>query len=119
MKKISNYLLTASVFVMANVSAFADGEQKGVCDLLKSLESVIDTLRALAFIGAVFLLKDWAWGYIKDPSKATKDDMKDKGVGLLVGFFLLFGVGVILTLINGSYGQSLFGCDYGFLTKIK
>ncbi len=71
MKKISNYLLTASVFVMANVSAFADGEQKGVCDLLKSLESVIDTLRALAFIGAVFLLMDWAWGYIKDPSKAT------------------------------------------------
>lgn len=117
MKKISNYLLMASVFIMANVPAFAES---GVCELLHKLEGVINTLRTLAFIGAVFLLMDWAWGYIKDPGKATKDDMKDKGVGLLVGFFLLFGVGVILSLINGSLGDSLFGCqNVGFLDQIK
>ena len=116
MKKISKYWLMASVFIMTNLPAFADG----VCDLLNKLEGVINTLRALAFIGAVFLLMDWAWGYIKDPSKATKDDMKDKGVGLLVGFFLLFGVGVILTLLKSNLAADVFGCDnLEWLTKLK
>ena len=117
MKKISKYWLTVSVLVMTNLPAFADG----VCDLLEKLSGVINTLRALAFIGAVFLLMDWAWGYIKDPSKATKDDMKDKGVGLLVGFFLLFGVGVILTLLKSNLAADVLGCnfDFGTLNKLK
>ena len=107
MKKISNYFLAASVFVMANVPAFAES---AVCPLIRELKPIINILRTLAFVGAAFLLMDWAWGYIKDPSKATKDDMKDKGVGLLVGFFLLFGVGFILQFVSSTGGQESLGC---------
>ena len=39
MKKISNYFLMASVFVIANVPAFADD---GVCDLIKGLKSLLN-----------------------------------------------------------------------------
>ena len=107
MKKISKYFLMASVFVMANMPAFAES---AICPLMRELKGVINILRTLAFVGAAVLLMDWAWGYIKDPSKATKDDMKDKGVGLLVGFFLLFAVGFVLQFVGSRAGQEYFGC---------
>ncbi len=108
MKKISKYFLMASVFLTVNVPmAFAD---TAVCELVKRLGTVINTLRTLAFVGAAFLLMDWAWGYIKDPSKATKDDMKDKGVGMFIGFFILFGVGFLLQFVGSEGGQSYLGC---------
>ena len=116
MKKISNYFLMASVFVMANVPAFA---ANAVCDLITGLKDVINTLRTLAFVGAAFLLMDWAWGYIKDPDKATKDDMKNKGVGMLVGFFLLFAVGLMLQFVGSNTGAEFFKCDISFLGGIK
>ena len=116
MKKVSNYFLMASVFVMANVPAFAED---GVCKLITGLKPVINTLRTLAFVGAAFLLMDWAWGYIKDPGKATKDDMKDKGVGMLVGFFLLFSVGLILQFVGSTTGAEFFNCDVTFLGGLK
>lgn len=116
MKKISNYFLAASVFVMANVPAFADD---GVCKLIDGLKPVINTLRTLAFIGAAFLLMDWAWGFMKDPDKATKDDMKNKGVAMLVGFFLLFAVGLMLQFVGSNSGSEFFDCDIKFLGGIK
>jgi hypothetical protein len=109
MKKISKYFLMASVFLTVNVPmAFADASS--VCALVGKLSGVIATLRTLAFVGAAFVLMDWAWGYIKDPSKATKDDMKDKGIGMFVGFFILFGVGLILQFVGSEGGQSYLGC---------
>jgi len=107
MKKISKYFLIATTFIMANVPAFADGGP--VCDLMHSLSSVIKVLRTLAFVGAAFVLMDWAWGYIK-AGEVKKDDLKDKGIGMFVGFFLLFGVGMILTFVGSTAGQQYFGC---------
>ena len=118
MKKISNYFLMATVFVMTSVPAFAKNQE--ICNLLDNLRGVINTLRTLAFLGAMFLLMDWAWNYIKDPSKATKDDMKEKGIGLLVGFFLLFGVGLILHLAGSNVVTDFFDCGVDqWLTNIK
>lgn len=112
MKKISNYFLMASVFVMANMPmAFAADP---VCDLLGKLKPVINTLRTLAFVGAAFILMDWAWGYIK-AGKVEKKDLEEKGIGMFVGFFLLFGVGILLQFVtNGKLGcaeqfSSVFG----------
>lgn len=110
MKKISKYFLIATTFIMANVPAFAAGENKAVCDLINSLKPVINVLRTLAFVGAAFILMDWAWTYIKDPSKVTKDDLKDKGIGMFVGFFLLFGVGMILQFVGSTKGAGYFNC---------
>ena len=107
-KKISKYFLIVSTFVMANLPAFAV-ENKGACDLIDSLKPIIQTLRTLAFIGAAFVLMDWAWGFIK-AGEVKKEDLEKKGLGLLVGFFLLFGVGLILQFVASSSGAEYFGC---------
>lgn len=102
------YFLVATTFVMANLPAFA-AENKGACELIKSLKPVIQTLRTLAFIGAAFVLMDWAWGWIQK-GEVKKDDLKDKGIGMFVGFFILFGVGLILQFVGSSAGMDYFGC---------
>ncbi len=108
--KISKYFLIVTTFVMANMPAFA-AENTGACKLIEDLKPIIQTLRTLAFVGAAFVLMGWAWDMIKDPEKeATKDKIKDKGIGLLVGFFLLFGVGMILQFVGSSAGADYFGC---------
>lgn len=107
-KKISKYFLVATTFIMANLPAFA-ADNKGACDLIDSLKPVIQTLRTLAFIGAAFVLMDWAWGFIKS-GKAEMKDIEAKGIGMLVGFFLLFGVGLILQFVGSKAGAEYFGC---------
>ena len=114
-KKISKYFLIATAFVMANLPAFA-AENQGACDLIKSLKPVIQTLRTLAFIGAAVVLMDWAWGWIKSGS-VEKDKLKDQGVGMLVGFFVLFGVGFILQFVGSTAGADYFGCVRDAFTK--
>ena len=70
---------------------------------------LIQTLRTLAFIGAAFILMDWAWGWIQK-GEVKKDDLKDKGIGMFVGFFVLFGVGLILQFVGSKAGSEYFGC---------
>lgn len=107
MKKISKYIFTVTASMAVFVqSAFADD---GVCELIKSLEPVISTLRTLAFLGAAFVLMDWAWGFIK-AGDVKKDDLKDKGIGMFVGFFLLFGVGMLLAFVGSTGGKEYLGC---------
>ena len=107
MKKISKYFLIATMFVMANVPAFAESP---ACPLIRELKPVIGVLRTLAFVGAAFILMDMAWGWIKKPDDLTKDKLKDIGIGMFVGFFLLFGVGLILQFVGSTGGQEYFGC---------
>ena len=109
-KKISKYFLFATTFVMANLPAFAAVENKGVCDLIDKLKPVIQTLRTLAFIGAAFVLMDIAWTWIKKPEDVGRDKIKDIGVGLIAGFFLLFGVGFVLQFVGSKAGAEYFGC---------
>lgn len=108
MKKISKYFLIATTFIMENLPAFAV-ENQGACKLIESLRPVIQTLRTLAFIGAAFVLMDWAWGWIQK-GEVKKDELKDKGIGMFVGFFVLFGVGMILQFVGSSAGTDYFGC---------
>ncbi len=107
-KKISKCFLIATTFIMANLPAFAV-DNKGACDLIDNLKPVIQTLRTLAFIGAAFVLMDWAWGWIQK-GDVKKDDLKDKGIGMFVGFFILFGVGLILQFVGSKAGAEYFGC---------
>ena len=112
MKKISNYLMMAGISVSVFMqSAFAakDASTEGICNLIDRLSPVIKTLRTLAFLGAAFVLMEWAWGYIK-AGDVKKDDLKDKGVAMFVGFFLLFGVGIVLALVGSTGGKEYLGC---------
>lgn len=108
-KKISKYFLVATTFVMVHLPVFAV-QNKAACDLIEDLKDVIHVLRTLAFIGAAFVLMDMAWGWIKKPDDLTKDKLKDTGIGMFVGFFLLFSVGVILQFVGSTKGADYFGC---------
>jgi hypothetical protein len=111
MKKLSKYFMVATVslsMVMHNAFAAAT-EQSGVCALIEGLSPVIKTLRTLAFIGAAFVLMDWAWDWIQKGT-VEKKDVKDKGVALLVGFFVLFGVGIVLSFVVSQSGMDYLGC---------
>ena len=84
MKKISKYALGAMVSMslfMQNAMAANDG----LCDLIKGLSPVIKTLRTLAFVGAAFVLMDWAWGWIQkgEVGKETAFLFKDGFIFLI------------------------------------
>ena len=106
MKKVMNKINFAIVCVMASVPAFADDP---ACDIIKNLKDVFGWLRTLAFVGAAFYIAGWAWKYISD-GKAEMKDVKEKGIGLLVGFALLFMIGLVLSFILSTAGQQSIGC---------
>lgn len=114
MKKIINKINFALIGLMVSVPAFAavnTGPNKAVCDALDKLHGVFELLRTMAFIGAAFYIAGWAWGYISS-GKAEMKDIKDKGQGLLVGFSLLFMIGVLLSFVMSATGAKIFGgCD--------
>ena len=110
MKKIINKINFAIIGLMVSVPAFAV-DTKEMCNAIKELGTVFNLLRTMAFIGAAFYIAGWAWGYISK-GEAKMDDIKTKGQGLLVGFALLFMVGVLLTFIMSATGAKLIGCEY-------
>ena len=107
MKKIMNKINFAIIGVMASVPAFAAGDE--MCVALQKLHGVFNLLRTLAFIGAAFYIAGWAWDFISK-GKAEMKDVKEKGIGLIVGFSLLFLVGVILSFIMSATGAKFIGC---------
>lgn len=113
MKKLINKANFAIIGLMAAMSpAMAvDAANSGVCDLIENLALLLKTLRTLAFIGAGFTIAAWAWDFIAK-GEVKLEDAKKKGVGMLVGFFLLFAVGAILTfLLNAAGDPTKFGCN--------
>ena len=95
----------AIVGLMVAVSmfpAFAAGKSGGadlndtICKLIGQFGYVFKTLRTLAFIGAAFYIASWAWDWISK-GEVKKSELQDKGVGMLVGFFVLFAMGAILS----------------------
>lgn len=83
----------------------------GLCGLISQMYGVFKILRTLAFVGAAFIIAGWAWGYIKDGKGVDMEDLRKKGTGMLVGFILLFGIGVVLSFFLSSAGLNAIGCD--------
>ena len=117
MKKIMNKINMAIISVMAVAPAFADETQQltanaSMCQLFEKLHGVFNTLRILAFIGAAFYIAGWAWKYISS-GEAKPDDIKKQGIALLVGFGLLFMIGILISFVMSSAGMELIGCPNG------
>lgn len=109
MKKIMNKVNFAIIAMMVSVPAFAAVNESAICGLVKELKGVFQLLRTLAFIGAAFYIAGWAWEFISKPDEKSGplEKIKAKGQSLLVGFILLFSIGVILSvLVNVSSGGS-------------
>lgn len=110
MKKIMNKINFAIISMMVAVPAFAAVQQNDpTCELINRLKGVFGILRTLAFVGAAFYIAGWAWTYISK-GEAKMDDIKGKGIGLLVGFSLLFMIGLILSFLLSASGQNAIGC---------
>jgi hypothetical protein len=89
-----------AVFAAISGAAAATQLDSNPCILIDSMRGVFTTLRTLAFVGAAFCIAGWAWGFISN-GEAKMDDLKKRGVGLLVGFTLLFGIGIVLQFLPG------------------
>lgn len=100
MKKIMNKANFAIVGLMASMAP-AMAANNGLCNLVKELGGLLGMLRTLAFIGAGFTIAGWAWSYISK-GEVKLDDIQKKGIGLLVGFVLLFGVGMVLSFLMSA-----------------
>ena len=104
MKKLMKKINFAIIGIMASVPAFAaPASNQGLCALIEQMHGVFNILRTLAFVGAAFYIAGWAWGYISG-GKAEVKDLKEKGTGLLIGFILLFAIGVLLSFVLSAAG---------------
>lgn len=109
MKKIIAKINLAIVAAMVATPAMAAPNVNGLCILIQQMQGVFNILRTLAFVGAAFVIAGWAWGYISK-GEVKMDDLQKKGTGMLVGFILLFGIGVVLTFFMSQGGQGVLGC---------
>ena len=118
MKNILKKIGLAGVVVLAaGGAAMAAGaaggvgvNESGLCALIGQMYGVFKILRTLAFVGAAFIIAGWAWGFISS-GKVEMDDLRKKGTGMLVGFVLLFGIGVVLQFFLSSTGLEIIGCQ--------
>ena len=106
--------LIAALFIVnfANAASIAGSNTAGLCALIAQLQGVFKTLRILAFIGAGFILAKYGWDAITSGKIAGKDSvtegLKSIGVPMIIGFALLFSIGILLGFL--SNGEN-FGCQ--------
>ena len=114
MKKLLQKFGVAGIVVLAVGAGGVGVDQTGLCALIGQMQGVFKILRTLAFVGAAFIIAGWAWGYISK-GEVKMDDLKTKGTGMLVGFVLLFGIGIVLQFFLSSAGLELIGCQDAIL----
>ena len=108
MKKLMKKLNFAIIGVMASVSSSmaADSADDALCMLAEKFGDIFNIIQTLAFVGAGITIAGWAWGYISggkaiDPTK----EVKEKGIPMLIGFILLFGIGTVLSIFMAMTGE--------------
>lgn len=110
---LSGRLKAALVIVLLfTVSpAFAASANAGLCELIARMQDVFKILRVLAFVGAGFILAKYGWDAITSGKIGGKENIaegiKSIGVPMIVGFALLFSIGILLGFL--SNGEN-FGC---------
>lgn len=104
MKKVG-FALLAMMVVMPALAATSPELTATVCALAEQFGDVFNILRILAFIGAGFIIAGWAWGWISSGKGPETKDIKEKGLGLLIGFAVLFGIGAIVSAFMAMTGE--------------
>ena len=113
MKKVFGFAAVCALVVVPAMAASAPN-YNAVCELFAQFGPILKTLRTLAFIGAAFILAAWAWDFISS-GKVELKTVKEKGVGMLVGFVLLFAVGAVVTVFQNMAGpEGQWGCTIPF-----
>lgn len=118
MNKINFAIIAVMAAATPAVAAGNGGVKLNVspemCALLSKMQGVFHILRAAAFIGAAFFIAGWAWTYISKAGDSkgggfSIEDAKTKGIGLLVGFTLLFIIGIVISFVMASAGVDATG----------
>ncbi|MBE6460374.1 MAG: hypothetical protein E7007_00505 [Alphaproteobacteria bacterium] len=108
MKKLMKRLNFAIVGVMASVSSSmaASGADDALCMLAEKFSDIFEIIQTLAFVGAGITIAGWAWGYISGGKAINPtDEVKNKGIPMLIGFILLFGIGTVLSIFMTMTGE--------------
>ena len=104
----------SAMLVVASASA-ATGQlakNANLCGLIAEFQGIFKLLRTLAFVGAGFLIAGWAWGYISGGKAVdAMKEVKEKGISMLIGFILLFGIGTFLQVLSSATGAEILGCS--------
>ena len=109
--KVVGFAALCAFFVVGSASAEAGLSDNGLCILIDKFKDIFKTLRTLAFIGAGWLIATWAWKYITEAKAIDPmQEVKDKGISMIVGFVLLFGIGAVLQIISSATGAQVLGC---------
>jgi hypothetical protein len=94
-------VLSVAAVALAATIGFADAAPAvNMQTLCTEMQGIFKLLRNLAFIGAAFVIAGWAWGYISGGEFKFAEEAKKKGLALLVGFVMLSGVGVVLSMFT-------------------
>ncbi len=108
MKKLMKKLNFAIVGLMVSASSAmaAGGADDALCMLAEKFGDIFKIMQTLACVGAGITIAGWAWGYISggkaiDPTK----EVKEKGIPMLIGFILLFGIGTVLSIFMTMTGE--------------
>ena len=107
MKKLIKRLNFAIIGIMASAPAMAlDSNMKdALCKMGEKFGSIFEILQILAFVGAGVTIAGWAWGYISSGKIDAIKEVKEKGIAMLIGFFLLFGIGTVLSIFMSMIGE--------------
>lgn len=106
MKKLMKKLNFAIIAGMASIApAMAADVNDGLCKLAESFGEIFGILRTLAFVGAGVIIAGWAWSYIEKGKVEVVKEVKEKGVAMLIGFILLFSIGVVLEIFMSMAGD--------------
>ena len=97
-RKINFAVFSLMVTMSASMAASSSANQ-ALCELAEKFGYIFGIIRTLAFVGAGISIAGWAWGYISggkaiDPTA----EVKNKGIPMLIGFILLFGIGTVLSI---------------------
>jgi len=112
MKKLMNKINMAAICILTSGPAMAVVNESGICQLIEQMHSVLNILRTFVFVGAAFTIAGWAWGFITaGKGDDLIKDLKSKGIGMLVGFIILFSIGLILSFLLSTSGQQSMGCN--------
>ncbi len=108
MKKLMNKINFAIVCAMVSAPAVAleQGMRDALCEMGEQFGSIFEILQILAFVGAGVTIAGWAWGYISAGKIDAIKEVKEKGIAMLIGFFLLFGIGTVLSIFMGMVGEN-------------
>ena len=110
MKNYAKVLVFAAIVALIVVPAQAVTVNNGICELIGKMQDVFKILRILAFVGAGFYMAGWAWTYISSPDKFKLEDVKAKGISLLVGFTILFAIGIVISFLLSAVGGDGVDC---------